>query len=62
MSNPDETTSNYAWSLWHLEQAKIASSITEAQTHATLAQARATLALVDQRVGDSLDNYLEGLE
>lgn len=46
MSKPNARTSNYGWALWHLDQAKNADAAPIAQAHATLAQARATLALV----------------
>lgn len=49
--HPTDTTSNYGWALWHLEQATAATNYVAAQVHATAAAARATLAAIDARDG-----------
>lgn len=49
--NPGHQTSNYGWALWHLEQAKDSLSTQAALVHATCAQARATLARIDESSG-----------
>lgn len=51
MTRPESTTSNYGWALWHLEQANRPNAYIEAaKLHASLAQARAKLALVDAQL------------
>lgn len=40
---PTERTSNHGWAIWHLTQAKQATSVAEAQMHAACANARAQL-------------------
>ncbi|MFA5606632.1 MAG: hypothetical protein WDA07_05535 [Leucobacter sp.] len=45
--SPDERTSNYGWALWHLQQSEESVTVESAMTHAVLAQARATLAAID---------------
>lgn len=48
MNRPDNQTSNYGWALWHLEQVEQPDSNPKAAPlHASMAQARATLALID---------------
>lgn len=47
MSRPDDSTSNYGWALWHLEMAQRDLGLAMCAIHATSAQTRATLALVD---------------
>jgi hypothetical protein len=51
MRHPDDMTSNYGWALWHLAQAEVGPTPDVAQIHATAAQARATLAAIDERQG-----------
>ncbi len=51
MNLPGPQTSNYGWALWHLDQAEKSGGVPVAQMHGTLAQARATLALVDEQSG-----------
>lgn len=48
MRRPDNETTNYGWALWHLEQVEHPGSNPKAAPlHASMAQARATLALID---------------
>lgn len=47
MNRPNNQTSNYGWALWHLEQVEMANGTDVAQLHAEMANAHATLALVD---------------
>lgn len=51
MDEPTSRTSNYGWALWHLHMAQKAGSADGALVHATCAQARATLAAVDEHGG-----------
>lgn len=54
MKHPDNQTSNYGWALWHLGRAALFENarVDSATFHAGMAQARATLALIDAQGGD----------
>lgn len=52
MNRPTSATSNYGWALWHLEMAERDLGLAMCAIHATAAQTRATLALVDAQNGD----------
>lgn len=47
-TRPDANTSNYGWSLWHLEMAGRLGPQQSLQYHLGAAQVRATLALRDE--------------